>query len=82
MDARREAAAVRRRRRVQQNTEVAAMSHRFVNATVLTAASLLACSAVAGGQSKLPLKYKGKPTEPAITAADAMTRLYVLLTTP
>jgi hypothetical protein len=53
------------------------MSHRFVNATVLTAASLLACSAVAGGQSKLPLKYKGKPTEPAITAADAMARLYI-----
>ena len=40
---------------------------------------LIACSTeVAAAQSlQSPLKYKGPPTQPAITAADAMTRLYV-----
>lgn len=53
------------------------MSHRFLKAAVSAAALLLACSLAAGAQSKLPLKYTGKPTQPAITAADAMTRLYI-----
>ena len=53
------------------------MSRRFMNAALSAAVLLLTCSFVAGAQSKLPLKYKGKPTHPAITAGDAMTRLYI-----
>jgi hypothetical protein len=34
-------------------------------------------AAVASGQSSLPLKHAPKPTTPAITAADLMTRLYI-----
>ncbi|MGE5743637.1 MAG: M28 family peptidase [Gemmatimonadota bacterium] len=34
-------------------------------------------AAVASGQSTLPLKHAPKPTTPAITAADLMTRLYI-----
>jgi hypothetical protein len=34
-------------------------------------------AAAASGQSTLPLKYAPKPTTPAITAADLMTRLYI-----
>ena len=37
----------------------------------------LALAAEAGSQVALPLKYTGKPTQTAITAADAMTRLYI-----
>lgn len=40
--------------------------------------SLLATTAAAlAGQSSLPLKHAPKPTAPAITAADLMTRLYI-----
>ena len=44
--------------------------------------SLLFCllglgATVASGQSTLPLKHAPKPTTPAITAADLMTRLYI-----
>src|SRR5438552_16318340 len=34
-------------------------------------------SMAAGQQKQLPLKYTGKPTTSAITAADLMTRLYI-----
>jgi len=37
----------------------------------------LAASATLSAQSPPPLKYKGPATQPAITAADAMTRLYI-----
>ncbi len=40
---------------------------------VITAFSALSLEA----QAPLPLKFTGKPTRPAITAADAMTRLYI-----
>src|SRR4051812_14152101 len=44
----------------------------------LTAFVVIASAAgVAAAQSPLPLKYTGGPTHPAITAADAMTRLYI-----
>lgn len=37
----------------------------------------LVVSANLSAQASSPLKYKGPPTQPAITAADAMTRLYI-----
>ncbi len=37
----------------------------------------LAASANLAAQAASPIKYKGPPTHPAITAADAMTRLYI-----
>src|SRR4051812_30961253 len=43
-------------------------------ALVMLACLSVACSA---RSQELPLKYTGKPTQPAITAADAMTRLYI-----
>ena len=44
----------------------------------LLAIAVTAFGTIAEGQSpQSPLKYKGPPTQPAITAADAMTRLYV-----
>ena len=42
----------------------------FVCASLAASTTLLA-------QAPSPLKYKGPPTQPAITAADAMTRLYI-----
>lgn len=45
---------------------------------IVVAALALAISRNAAAQStELPLKYTGKPTETAITPADAMTRLYI-----
>ena len=41
-------------------------------------AVIAACLAVSTASAQsLPLKYTGKPTQTAITAADAMTRLYI-----
>ena len=40
-------------------------------------AALMSAGNPLAAQSSLPLKYTGKPTQPAITAADAMTRLYI-----
>ena len=39
--------------------------------------ALLVMAPAVNAQSTLPLKYSGKPTTPAITAADLMTRLYI-----
>src|SRR5687767_5188568 len=44
-----------------------------VAATILCSGGIMAARA----QQPLPLKHTGKPTTPAITAADAMTRLYI-----
>jgi hypothetical protein len=49
---------------------------RSLRVTILAALSAVLASSAAGAQS-LPLKYTGKPTQTAITAADAMTRLYI-----
>jgi hypothetical protein len=44
----------------------------------LAVATLIFSTGAASAQSpQSPLKYKGGPTHPAITAADAMTRLYI-----
>lgn len=50
------------------------MSNKFRIATVVVLASL---AHNVEAQTALPLKYTGKPTTTAITAADAMTRLYI-----
>src|SRR6266545_6212329 len=46
-------------------------------APALIAAASAFCAGLASAQSALPLKMSLKPTTPAITAADAMTRLYI-----
>lgn len=43
----------------------------------LSVAATALCSGLASAQSKLPLKMAPKPTAAAITAADAMTRVYI-----
>jgi len=54
------------------------MSNKVRIATLVVVASLaLARPREAEAQSALPLKYTGKPTQTAITPADAMTRLYI-----
>jgi hypothetical protein len=45
---------------------------------LLSVALIAVATDLAAAQSpRSPLKYKGPPTQPAITAADAMTRLYI-----
>lgn len=47
-------------------------------ATLVVLAPLVSTpSSVAGAQETLPMKHSGGPTQTAITAADAMTRLYI-----
>jgi Peptidase family M28 len=46
-------------------------------ARAVIAAVAIGSSSSAFAQSPLPLKLKPRPTSPAITAADAMTRLYI-----
>jgi hypothetical protein len=54
------------------------MSNKIRIATLVALASLaLARPRDGEAQSTLPLKYTGKPTQTAITAADAMSRLYI-----
>jgi hypothetical protein len=54
------------------------MSNKIRIATLVALASLaLARPRDAEAQSALPLKYTGKPTQTAITPADAMSRLYI-----
>lgn len=51
---------------------------KFRVATFVAFGALTGAGALdAGAQSSLPLKYTGKPTATPITAADAMTRLYI-----
>ena len=45
--------------------------------TLLAITAFFALSTVASAQSPPPLKYTGRPTHSAITAADAMSRLYI-----
>jgi hypothetical protein len=53
------------------------MNRPFIAALTIVAALTGALPRHAEAQSNLPLKYTGKPTETAITPADAMTRLYI-----
>jgi len=49
-----------------------------MNRTLITCAGIAVVVSTASAQQKtLPLKYAAKPTTPAITAADLMTRLYI-----
>ena len=52
---------------------------RLFRLATTVAATILVCGAVppASAQQPLPMKHTGKPTVPAITPADAMTRLYI-----
>jgi hypothetical protein len=50
---------------------------RTVSFRVMLAAAALPALLAAQATKELPLKYVGPPTEPAITAQDLMTRLYV-----
>ncbi|MEO5589674.1 MAG: M28 family peptidase [Gemmatimonadaceae bacterium] len=52
------------------------MTIRFAHLAAGLAVMALAAGKVQA-QNALPLKFTGKPTVPAITAADAMTRLYI-----
>ncbi len=54
------------------------MSRKLYVATAVALGFLILGSPSEGeAQGALPLKHKGKPTQTAITAADAMTRLYI-----
>ncbi|MGE5750022.1 MAG: hypothetical protein ACM31F_08670, partial [Gemmatimonas sp.] len=53
------------------------MNRPLIAALTIVAALTGALPRHAEAQSSLPLKYTGKPTETAITPADAMTRLYI-----
>lgn len=54
------------------------MTRFFRLAALAVVAPLASLSApVAGAQEALPMKHSGGPTQTAITAADAMTRLYI-----